>query len=47
MITGENYRITVLTDRMIRLEYSENGVFEDRRSFAVINRDFDEALVEI
>ena len=40
MITGDKYRITVLTDRLIRLEYSENGKFEDRKSFAVVNRDF-------
>ena len=36
---GEKYRITVLTDRLIRLEYNENGVFEDRPSFAVVNRE--------
>ena len=26
---GNNYRITVLTERLVRLEYNENGVFED------------------
>ena len=40
MLIGDKYRITVLTDRLIRLEYSENGRFEDRASFAVTNRDF-------
>ena len=39
MLIGDKYRITVLTDRLIRLEYSENGRFEDRASFAVVNRD--------
>ena len=40
MVVGDKYRITVLTDRLIRLEYSEKSSFEDRASFAVINRDF-------
>ena len=26
---GDKYRITVLTERLIRLEYNENGMFED------------------
>ena len=30
IIKGEKYRITVLTERLLRLEYNENGVFEDR-----------------
>ena len=29
VFTGDNYRISVLTDRLVRLEYSENGVFYD------------------
>ena len=33
-----NARFTVLTDRMVRMEWSEDGVFEDRASFAIINR---------
>lgn len=41
-LTGDKYRITILTDRLIRLEYSEEGTFEDRPSFAVINRSFDD-----
>eukprot|EP00948_MAST-09A_sp_MAST-9A-sp1_P001242 g1242.t1 len=32
-------RFTVLTSRMIRMEYSPNGKFEDRASLAFINRD--------
>ncbi len=40
-LTGDKYRITILTDRLIRLEYSREGVFEDKKTFAVINRDFD------
>lgn len=29
-IKGQKYRITVLTERLLRLEYHENGIFEDR-----------------
>ena len=31
-------RFTVLTDRLIRMEWSENGLFEDRASLAIVNR---------
>lgn len=37
---GEKYRITVLTERLIRLEYQEDGKFEDRLTEMVINRSF-------
>ena len=30
VIKGSKYRITVLTDRLIRFEYSRNGIFEDK-----------------
>ena len=30
MIFGEQYRFTVLTSRMIRMEYAADGNFEDR-----------------
>ncbi len=40
MITGDTYRITVLTEGLIRLEYSEDGIFEDRATQTVLNRDF-------
>ena len=30
VIKGSKYRITVLTDRLIRFEYSTNGIFEDK-----------------
>ncbi len=38
-VVGENYRITVLTSRMLRLEYSPTGRFEDRATQTVLNRD--------
>lgn len=40
VIQGDKYRITLLTDALVRLEYSEDGKFEDRASQSVINRDF-------
>ncbi len=40
IFTGKDYRITVLTDRLIRLEYKADGVFEDRPTKTVVNRDF-------
>ncbi|GEL06646.1 glycoside hydrolase family 31 protein [Salisediminibacterium halotolerans] len=39
-IQGEHYRFTVLTEKMIRMEYSEDGIFEDRATQTVVNRDF-------
>ena len=30
VITGEKFRFTILTERLIRLEYNENGIFENR-----------------
>ncbi len=41
LIVGEKYRITVLTPSLIRLEYSNNGCFEDRATQSVINREFE------
>ena len=40
IIKGKNYRFTVLTDRLIRLEYSPSGTFEDRPTQRVIFRKF-------
>jgi len=40
IVKGEKYRFTVLTDRLIRMEYSPSGVFEDRPTQLVINRNF-------
>ena len=42
VIKGKNYRITILTQRLIRLEYSKSDKFEDRKTFRVVNRDFPE-----
>lgn len=39
IVESGNMRFTVLTPEMIRVEYSPAGNFEDRATFAVINRD--------
>lgn len=37
-ITGSHYRFSVLTSRLLRLEYSENGEFLDMETQLVCNR---------
>ncbi|KGM13375.1 glycoside hydrolase family 31 protein [Cellulomonas bogoriensis] len=39
VVGGDRYRITVLTDGLVRLEWSDDGVFEDRASTFAVNRD--------
>ncbi len=41
IIRGEKYRITILSDVLVRLEYSETGAFEDRPTELVKFRAFD------
>ena len=38
IVTSGNARFTVLTPEMIRIQYSDKQLFEDRATFAVINR---------
>ncbi|MFD1717051.1 glycoside hydrolase family 31 protein [Georgenia deserti] len=38
VVAGDHYRLTVLTDGLIRLEFSPDGAFEDRASTFAINR---------
>lgn len=40
IVTGKNYRFTILTSKMIRMEYSDKGIFEDKATQKVINRNF-------
>jgi len=40
IIKGDRYRITVLDDGLVRLEYDARGVFEDRPTQTVVNRNF-------
>ena len=45
VITGKHYRISFLTSRLIRLEYQEDGCFEDRGTTFARNRDFPDTEV--
>lgn len=40
VIAGANYRFTVLTPQLVRMEYAPDGTFEDRPTQVVLNRDF-------
>lgn len=40
VVQGETYRFTVLTPRLIRMEWDAEGQFADERSQVVITRDF-------
>ncbi|MCG6528510.1 DUF4968 domain-containing protein, partial [Vibrio parahaemolyticus] len=44
---GDTYRITILTNELIRLEYSSEGHFEDRRTKIVQNREFSPPKFEV
>ncbi len=39
VVTSGNARFTVLTDRLVRMEWEPDGKFENRASFVVINRN--------
>ena len=39
VVTFDNARFTVLTDRLIRMEWAADGIFEDHASFAIVNRN--------
>lgn len=47
IIQGASYRITILTAGLVRLEYSLDGVFEDRPTQTVLNRDFKPAAYQV
>ena len=40
IVQAEKYRITLLTEGLVRLEYSEDGIFEDRATQFAFYRDF-------
>ena len=44
---GKNYRISILSDTLIRLEYSETGSFNDYPTFFAQNRSFGKPKVEV
>ena len=41
VVIGSRYRFTVLSDRLIRYEWAEDGQFEDRSWTFAINRAFE------
>lgn len=41
VVTAGNARFTVLTPRMIRMEWSADGKFEDRKTLTFVNRNLD------
>lgn len=47
IVCGKNYRITVLSEGLLRLEYNEQGFFEDRATQVVWNRDFAGSSYEV
>ena len=40
VIVGKNYRFTILSEILIRMEYSETGIFVDDCTELVRNRKF-------
>lgn len=47
IIKGKTYRITMLTERLVRFEYNKNGIFEDRPTQLVWNRNFPVPTISI
>ncbi|MBQ6416103.1 MAG: hypothetical protein IJJ65_07635 [Butyrivibrio sp.] len=47
IIQGASFRISVLTESLLRLEYEENGHFTDNATQVVLNRDFPQVDVDI
>lgn len=47
VIQGGKYRFTVLTSRMLRMEYAEDGIFEDRPTQVVWNRKFEHPKFQV
>ena len=47
ILVGEKYRIQVLTERLIRFEYSENGKFVDSASALVLKRNFQRPIFTV
>jgi len=41
VVAGDHYRFTILTPQLIRMEYAYDGVFEDRPTQTVLNRNFE------
>ena len=46
-ISGKKYRITFITDSLIRLEYSEDGIFNDKPTELIWYRNLPKPNLEI
>ncbi|MFT8330196.1 TIM-barrel domain-containing protein [Bifidobacterium psychraerophilum] len=42
VVQGDRWRIALLSDSLVRVEWSESGVFEDHCTQMVLNRDFED-----
>jgi len=47
IIEGDTYRFTVITNKLLRMEYCEDGLFEDRPTQIVKNRDLGDVSYEL
>ncbi len=47
IIKGDRYRITILSERLIRFEYNESGIFEDLPTEFAWNRNFPEVKFDL
>jgi len=47
VIKGQKFRFSILSERLIRIEYNKDGIFEDRASGNVIYRRFPKVLYNI
>ena len=47
IIKGNKYRFTILSERLVRIEYSENGMFVDNPTQLVLCRNFSNPKFEV
>ena len=47
VIQGNKYRVTIMTERLIRFEYNEHGLFEDRPTELIWYRNFETPEFEV
>ena len=46
VVVSGSARFTVLTPQLIRMEWAEDGVFEDRATLGVVNRKLPVSLIQ-
>lgn len=47
IVRGDKYRFSILTSRLIRMEYADDGIFEDGATQSVICRNFEDVDFEV